>query len=93
MDLTSIYEKIYEMENDNSIRMVKDILNKYRYATESFDELEEGCDKEFLVKFSFVCLLAFDVYIKKTMLEKLIDESLLREFVSSEEEENSPNKK
>jgi hypothetical protein len=73
--------------------MVKDILNKYRYATEAFDELEEGCDKEFLVKFSFVCLLAFDVYIKKTMLEKLIDESLLREFVSSEEEENSPNKK
>ena len=85
MDLTKIYEKIFGMENDNSIYLVKDILKKYSYATESFNELEEGADKEFLIKFSFICLLAFDVYMKRTMIEKLIDESILKKYVTEEE--------
>ena len=85
MDLTKIYERIFDMENDNSIYLVKDILRKFSYATESFDDLEEGADKEFLIKFSFICLLAFDIYIKRTMIEKLIDESLLRKYVTEDE--------
>ena len=88
MNLTDIYEKIFDMENSNSIFMVKDILGKYRYATESFDDVEDESDKEFLVKFAFICLLGFDVYIKKTMIEKLIDESVLRKYVDKECEQD-----
>lgn len=86
VNLTKIYETIFDIENANSSYMVKDILNKYRQATECFDEISDEEDKEFLVMFSFICLLGFDVYIKKTMIEKLIDESVLRKYVSKEEE-------
>ena len=30
-------------------------------------------DRDFLQLFSFICLLAFDTYMKKTLIEKLID--------------------
>ena len=75
------------MENSNSIFMVKDILGKYRFASDSFDEIEDENDKDFLIKFAFICLLGFDVYIKKTMIEKLIDESVLRKYVDKEDNE------
>jgi hypothetical protein len=84
INLTEIYDKIFNMENANSIHMVKDILGKYRFATESFDDIKDENDKDFLVKFAFICLLGFDVYIKKTMIEQLIDESVLRKYVDKE---------
>ena len=87
VDLTKIYEDIFTMENENSIHMVKDIMNKYKYATESFKDVENENDREFLEKFSFICLLGFDVYIKKTMMEKLIDECVLRKYVDDKETE------
>ena len=30
-------------------------------------------DREFLKKFSFICLLSLDVYVKKMIIEKLVD--------------------
>ena len=29
---------------------------------------------EFLRKFSFICMLSFDVYVKKLIIEKMVDE-------------------
>ena len=31
-------------------------------------------DREFLQLFSFICLLSFDVYLKKQMIEHMVDE-------------------
>ena len=88
INLTGIYDKIFNMENANSMHMVKDILDKYRFATESFDDIKDENDKDFLVKFAFICLLGFDVYIKKTMIEQLIDESVLRKYVDKEKNDD-----
>ena len=38
----------------------------------TFEDMEE--DREFLQLFSFICLLSFDVYMKKQLIEKLIDQ-------------------
>ena len=35
----------------------------------------EGEDAELLRTFSFICMLSFDVYIKKTLIEKIIDQA------------------
>ena len=46
---------------------------KYRAAQETFSSaLQE--DADFLRKFAFICTLSFDVYLKKLMIEKMIDE-------------------
>ena len=43
-----------------------------RYAV--VDEPEYAAAGEFLQQFSFICLLSYDVYIKKLVIEKMIDD-------------------
>ena len=50
----------------------KDVIKKFRKAESTFEDApEEG--QEFLKMFSFICLLCFDVYLKKMMIEKMVD--------------------
>jgi hypothetical protein len=53
--------------------MKADVIEKYRTASETFNDAPEE-DRQFLQVFSFICLLSFDVYVKKQVIEKLIDE-------------------
>lgn len=93
IDLTDIYDFIFNMELDNSKNITKDIIKKYNYASEFFKDIsDDSDDKDFLVKFSFICLLCFDVYIKKTVIEKLIDDSILRKYVGDAKEEKNKDK-
>ena len=86
IDLTEIYDHIFNMEMDNSKGITKDIIKKYNYACEHFKDMSDDSDeKDFLIKFSFICLLCADVYIKKTIIEKLIDESVLRQFIDNKD--------
>lgn len=73
LTLEEIYETVFELEEKQFKAMAKDVLQKYSLASEQFTE-EEKEDCEFLQTFSFICMLAFDVYVKKQMIEKLIDE-------------------
>ena len=71
-DLEELYEKVFSMEKDQIKNLKKDIEEKYRIAEAVFEDAQE--DKEFLQKFAFVCLLSYDVYIKKGIIERMIDE-------------------
>ena len=50
-------------------------------------------DREFLQLFSFICLLSFDVYLKKQMLEHMVDElaSLAALLIRKEKIKNKRN--
>ena len=56
---------------------VWDILEEEGYFTEkagfTFENLPEE-EREPMRMFSFICTLAFDVYVKKQIIESLIDE-------------------
>lgn len=70
--LESIYREVFSMEKEEIDHLKKDVIKKFRRAEETFEEApEEG--QEFLKMFSFICLLCFDVYLKKMMIEKMID--------------------
>ena len=45
----------------------------YQNSKETFQEAE-GEDQALLQFFSFICSLSLDVYVKKLLIEKLIDE-------------------
>ena len=53
----------------------EDVKAKYERAGGTFtdDSLTEE-DREYLQLFSFICELSFDVYLKKQMVEQMIDE-------------------
>lgn len=87
IDLSQIYDIIFQIEKNNSRTITKDIFNKYKFANKTFEDMDDDNeDKQFLVDYSFICMLCFDVYIKKTMIEKLIDESILRKYTNNKEE-------
>ena len=52
----------------------KDVMEKFSRAGDCFDSgREEQEDLSFLQFFAFICMLSFDVYVKKLLIEKLLD--------------------
>ena len=72
-DLQEIYEEVFGLEKEQVENLKKDVEEKFRRAADTFPEAE-GEEREFLKQFSFICLLSFDVYVKKLLIEKMIDE-------------------
>ena len=72
-DITSVYDEVFGLEKEQIDALKKDVMEKYEYSTKTFEDAPEE-SKEFLKLFSFICLLSFDVYMKKLLIEKLVDE-------------------
>ena len=68
-----IYDEVMKMGNEQLETLKKDVIEKYTYSESMFTDAEED-EKEFLQIFSFICMLSFDVYVKKLMIEKMLDE-------------------
>ncbi|SHO51419.1 DUF1836 domain-containing protein [Anaerocolumna xylanovorans] len=73
--LEQIYKEVFQYEEEQMDNLLKDVIRKYRKSQETFKDIKSPEDKEFLNTFSFICMLGFDVYLKKQMIEKLIDDA------------------
>lgn len=71
-DLGDIYTQVFSLEKEQVKELKEDVINKYNASRETFGEAEEE-DQEFLQLFSFICMLSFDVYVKKLLIEKMVD--------------------
>lgn len=67
-----LYEELVALGNGQSKALIKDVIAKYNATQNAFSDAPEE-DQEFLRNFGFICMLSFDVYIKKMMIETLID--------------------
>lgn len=72
-DLRMVYDEVCRMEKSRVGRMQEDIRELYQSAEGAFSDASED-EKEYLQLFAFICNLSFDVYVKKQIIEKLIDE-------------------
>lgn len=73
-DLEYIYSEIYNMEKAQIASLSKDVVERTQVAKEAFLDVENEEDRDFLQLFSLVGLLSFDVYMKKNIIESLIDD-------------------
>ncbi|MEY8356125.1 DUF1836 domain-containing protein [Lachnospiraceae bacterium 54-53] len=75
MPLEDIYTEIFSQEKEELDRIKTDILQKYEHAGKTFEDkgLAEE-DLEYLRLFAWICDLSFDVYIKKQIIEHIIDD-------------------
>lgn len=71
-NLETIYETAFGLEQGQVDAMKKDIVEKFQIAKGTFQDAPED-SQEFLQIFSFICMLGFDVYMKKLLIEKMID--------------------
>ena len=72
LNVEDLYNEVFGMEKEQVEYLKKDLMEKYQTASQSFAKAEEK-DREFLTMFSFICLLSFDVYMKKQLIESIID--------------------
>ncbi|MGO5051791.1 DUF1836 domain-containing protein [Lachnospiraceae bacterium LCP25S3_G4] len=72
-DLTTIYEEVFQLEAGRIEALKEDIKSMYHIASETFPDVVKE-DQDYLQLFSFICTLSFDVYVKKQLIEKLVDQ-------------------
>lgn len=68
-----IYTEIFNMEKIESTKILKEFSKKYTIAKGTFKDFPEE-DQDLLQTFSYICLLSFDIYMKKQLIEKLVDD-------------------
>ena len=73
INLKHIYSEVFSMEDEALKKLRADVEEKYATSRETFAEVPEK-DRDLLQKFAFICELCFDVYLKKNIVEKLIDD-------------------
>lgn len=74
LQLSDIYREVCEMEKSRIEPMKASVKEAYGKAQSSFENMPDGEEKDELQLFTFLCSLSFDVYLKKMMIEKIIDE-------------------
>jgi len=70
--LEDVYNEVFSLAPAEIEKLKLDIKEKYQMSQNTFGEYPEE-DQDFLHLFAFICMLSFDVYIKKLLIEKLID--------------------
>ena len=66
-----IYSAMVGFESKVAKDVTKDIIKKYNYSKLAFVDQDEESKSE-LQEFTFICELAFDVFVKKMMIEQFI---------------------
>lgn len=71
-NIQNIYEEIYSFGKEQINETIRSVMESYHKSSHSFEDASND-DREFLQLFCFICLLSFDIYLKKEVIEKMID--------------------
>lgn len=74
--MEDIYSEIVNLELENIDSQLKDIIRKLKKSNELYSEVTDQDEKKVLSKFAFICMLSFDVWVKKTIIENIVDDTL-----------------
>lgn len=90
-DLESVYKEVVSLEKEQLEHLKKDVVEKFHRAENSFTGVT-GQEQEFLQKFALICLLSFDVYMKKMLVEQLVNELADEQKTQTPEKESHKKK-
>jgi len=90
--LEEIYKEVFRLQEEQTDALTKDMIRKITKAKESFADIEDENDHNFLTSFAFISMLCFDVYMRKHMIEKIIDQSIAgkKKEKTTENKESKP---
>ena len=72
LSIEDIYAEVHRLGSEHISDISRDIMNSFHTAANSLDGYD-GEDRDTLQLFNFICLLCFDIYLRKQVIEKLID--------------------
>lgn len=87
-NMEDLYREAFTLERDQLDTLKADVAEKYKKAQNAYSNAPKE-DKEFLERFAFICLLSYDVYVKKLIIEKMVDELAKTKSVKKEGTKNS----
>ncbi|MBQ7765514.1 MAG: DUF1836 domain-containing protein [Lachnospiraceae bacterium] len=73
LKVSDIYEEILKQGAAELPKLEEDMRTTYEAAQKTFSEVDED-DAEYLRLFAYICFLSYDVFVKKMLIEKLLDE-------------------
>ena len=94
LQIDQIYEEICGFEQDHISDIQGEIQRLYKLSRDTFTDVAEE-ERSDLQLFSFICSLSTDIYIKKLLVERLIDhfyptkENIKKEKNTKEKKEKS----
>ena len=91
LTLEEIYGEIFSMEREQVKILQDDVVERFNRAKLTFVDREEE-DKEVLQRFSFLCMLCFDIFTKKLMMEKIVD-GMMADLEKSDDKKDKKEKK
>lgn len=73
-DLSDIYNTCFDLQKEGLDPLIEDIKKKYERSLSTFEDCGLSNDeKKKMQTFSFIIQMLFDVYIKKLLMEKILD--------------------
>ncbi len=72
ISLGDIYEEVFSLEKTAVDDLKEDIVKKFSISQGTFQDAPSK-DQEILQLFSFISMLSYDVYVKRLLIEKLVD--------------------
>lgn len=86
INLGQIYQEIFDIQFGNIDAQVRDIIRKLNHSNETFADVKDEEERKILNNFAFICMLSFDIWVKKTIIENIVDKNNAREKRKGKEE-------
>jgi len=74
LPLSEVYTEVFKLEHKQMENLKSDVKQKFNAASETFKQVEDESSRNDLQLFAFICELAFDVFLKKQMIEQITDQ-------------------
>ena len=76
-NLNTVYEEIFQRQYENIDFEVRDMIRKLRDSNKAFADIEDDEERKLLSNFAFICSLSFDIWVKKSVIESIIDNDMM----------------
>ncbi|MEE1313334.1 MAG: DUF1836 domain-containing protein [Lachnospiraceae bacterium] len=83
-----IYAELFSEEIKHNEALKKDIFRTLKESRSTFSQIKHPDEQEFLQNLAFITTLSYDIYLKKQIIESIIDN-----FYAPEDEEKKNKKK
>ena len=87
LNLSKVYNTAFELQNEELQPLIEDLKEKYDRSLQTFSDIDiDEEEKKRMQMFSFISLLSYDVYIKKLLIEKILDNITDKELAEKNKE-------
>ena len=88
LNLNTVYEEIFQRQYENIDFEVRDMIRKLRDSNKAFANIEDDEERKLLSNFAFICSLSFDIWVKKSVIESIIDKDMMDQKKSNNKKKN-----